>query len=148
MQHSCRIQRRPCQQRSELEAVVGIFAGTRPSWRALAVELPSISLYSSCARSSIGSRRDRTPSTTCPGARRYLAERGVANATPAVLVEWPYYGFRIFALTAALCVAEARTRAELKHIINNGGLVVPALSLGFGGHGREFDESLYVKFQY
>ncbi len=45
-------------------------------------------------------------------------------------VDRPYYGFRIFPLTATLCVAEARTRAELKHIINNGGSVVPARGSG------------------
>jgi len=57
------------QQRSELQAVVRALAGTRPCGRALAVELPSISSWSSRARSNIGSRchrRDRTPYTTCP----------------------------------------------------------------------------------
>jgi hypothetical protein len=96
----------------------------------------------------------------------------MANATLAMLVDRPYYGVGIYTLTAALCVAEARTRAELKHILNNGGWVGPArgsgrktfdrahkivvqegyqvfvrlknkvLSLRFGGHGREHVESL------
>jgi hypothetical protein len=78
----------------------------------------------------------RTPRAA--GARRYLAGLGVvsgsAAATPPAPVEPPYYSFKIFGSSAALCIAEATTRAERKHTINIEGAVVLA-----GGTRKAFD---------
>jgi hypothetical protein len=65
-----------------------------------------------------------------------LANRidAVASA-PAAPIEPPYYSFKIFASTAALCVSEARTRAGNQHTIQIEG----ALALGSGSARREFD---------
>lgn len=72
------------------------------------------------------------------GARRYLAGMGVvsgsAAATPPAPVEPPYYSFKIFGSSAALCIAEATTRAERKRTINIEGAVVLA-----GGTRKAFD---------
>lgn len=61
------------------------------------------------------------PATAAPG-----------QATPA---EPPYYSFKIFGSSAALCVSEARTRAGNQCTIQIEG----AQALGGGGGRREFD---------
>lgn len=55
-----------------------------------------------------------------------------AQSAPA---EPPYYSFKIFSSTAALCVAEATTRAERKHTINIEG----AVALVSSGGRKAFD---------
>lgn len=55
-----------------------------------------------------------------------------ASAAP---VEPPYYSFKIFGSSAALCVSEARTRSTNQHTIQIEG----ALALGGSGGRREFD---------
>lgn len=61
------------------------------------------------------------------------------NATvapsPAAPIEPPYYSFKIFGSSAALCVSEARTRVGNQCTIQIEG----ALALGGGGGRREFD---------
>ena len=47
----------------------------------------------------------------------------------------PYYSFKIFSSAAALCIAEATTRAERKHTINIEG----AVALAGGGARKTFD---------
>lgn len=72
-------------------------------------------------------------------ARRYLAELGVATLSDAATrlpahASPPYYSFKIFGSAAALCIAEATTRADRKHTINIEG----AAALGAGG-SRAYD---------
>lgn len=71
------------------------------------------------------------------GAGMKLANRTAAAApalAPAAPIEPPYYSFKIFGSSAALCVSEARTRSTNQHTIQIEG----ALALG-GGARREFD---------
>lgn len=75
------------------------------------------------------------------GARRYLAGLGVVSGSaattppaPPAPVEPPYYSFKIFGSSAALCIAEATSRAERKRTINIEGAVVLA-----GGTRKAFD---------
>lgn len=60
------------------------------------------------------------------------ATAGLAHTAPA---EPPYYSFKIFGSSAALCVSEARTRAGNQCTIQIEG----ALALGGGGGRKEFD---------
>lgn len=70
------------------------------------------------------------------GAGLPLAEAGAAVApAPATPTEPPYYSFKIFGSTAALCVSEARTRAGNQCTIQIEG----ALLLASGGGRKEFD---------
>ena len=63
-----------------------------------------------------------------------VAARAVAaTPAPAAPIEAPYYSFKIFGGSAALCVSEARTRSSNQHTIQIEG----ALALGAGR--REFD---------
>ena len=72
-------------------------------------------------------------------ARSYLAGLGaaaaVAESSPAAAADPPYYSFKIFSSAAALCIAEATTRAERKHTINIEG----AVALAGGGARKTFD---------
>jgi hypothetical protein len=72
-------------------------------------------------------------------ARTYLAELGVVAGVPsaaqAPAADPPYYSFKIFASSAALCIAEATTRSERKHTINIEG----AVALAGGGARKAFD---------
>jgi hypothetical protein len=70
------------------------------------------------------------------GAGLQVTNRTSAAApAPAMPVEPPYYSFKIFASTAALCMSEARTRAGNQHTIQIEG----ALALSGGSARREFD---------
>lgn len=70
------------------------------------------------------------------GAGLQVATRTTAAPqSPAAPVEPPYYSFKIFGSSAALCVSEARTRSSNQHTIQIEG----ALALGGGGVRREFD---------
>jgi hypothetical protein len=70
------------------------------------------------------------------GAGLQLASKGAVGApAPAAPVEPPYYSFKIFGNSAALCVSEARTRSSNQCTIQIEG----ALALGGGGGRREFD---------
>lgn len=70
------------------------------------------------------------------GARRYLAELGLTPSQPAALpAEPPYYSFKIFGNAAALCIAEATTRAGKQHTVN----VEGAVALGAEGGRKVFD---------
>lgn len=70
------------------------------------------------------------------GAGLQVATRTAARPpAPPAPVEPPYYSFKIFASSAALCVSEARTRSTNQHTIQIEG----ALALGGGGARREFD---------
>jgi hypothetical protein len=79
---------------------------------------------------------DRTPLAT--SARGYLTQLGVISARPVttqMAAEPPYYSFKIFASGAALCIAEATTRADRKHTINIEG----AVALDAAGGRRTYD---------
>jgi hypothetical protein len=87
---------------------------------------------------AIAARTDRATA-----ARRYLVDLGIAPAAPATTssspvepVAPPYYSFKIFSSAAALCIAEATTKADRKQTINIEGAAV--LSGGAGGR-RTYD---------
>lgn len=70
------------------------------------------------------------------GAGLQVATHGATVApAQAAPIEPPYYSFKIFGSSAALCVSEARTRAGNQCTIQIEG----ALALGGGGGRREFD---------
>jgi len=69
------------------------------------------------------------------GVGMQLANRTAAAPALATPLEPPYYSFKIFSSAAALCIAEATTRAERKHTINIEGAVV----LAGGGARKTFD---------
>ncbi|WP_312184187.1 hypothetical protein [Massilia timonae] len=69
------------------------------------------------------------------GVGMQLANRTAAAPALATPLEPPYYSFKIFSSAAALCIAEATTRAERKHTINIEGAVV----LAAGGARKTFD---------
>lgn len=69
------------------------------------------------------------------GVGMQLANRTAAAPALATRLEPPYYSFKIFSSAAALCIAEATTRAERKHTINIEGAVV----LAGGGACKTFD---------
>jgi hypothetical protein len=78
--------------------------------------------------------------TYLQGAGLQLANKGATAASaPVAPVERPYYSFKIFGSSAALCVSEARTRAGNQCTIQIEG----ALALGGGGGGgggrKDFD---------
>jgi hypothetical protein len=70
------------------------------------------------------------------GARRYLCGLGLVPALPDAATTGPapapYYSFKIFGTAAALCIAEAQTRATRQYTVNFEG----AVSLG---GSRTFD---------
>ena len=69
------------------------------------------------------------------GAGLHLAKAGAAAApTQATPTEPPYYNFKIFGSSAALCVSEARTRAGNQCTIQIEGALLLA-----GGGRKEFD---------
>lgn len=70
------------------------------------------------------------------GAGLQVANRAkVVTPAPASPVKPPYYSFKIFGSSAALCVSEARTRSSNQYTIQIEG----ALALGGGSGRREFD---------
>lgn len=127
-----------------LEATVRILdVGTRATLRRLGGQLPVDQLVTVACREqrrlfdAMEAIELRTPRAA--GARRYLAELGIASESPAatqtVPADPPYYSFKIFSSAAALCIAEATTRAERKHTIN----VEGAVMLAGGGARKAFD---------
>ncbi|WP_323144922.1 hypothetical protein [Massilia phyllosphaerae] len=61
------------------------------------------------------------------GAGLQLMSKGATAApAPVAPVEPPYYSFKIFGASAALCIAEAITKADRRHTINIEGAVVLA----------------------
>ena len=136
------------QARDELEATVRVLdAKTRATLRRIGGQLPVDQLVAIACREQ---RRlfdsidaIETGSARAGSARSYLVELGAASVpmaaapTPAVTptVNPPYYSFKIFSSGAALCIAEATTRAERKHTINIEG----AVALAGGGARKTFD---------
>ncbi|MFC5512783.1 hypothetical protein ACFPOU_16895 [Massilia jejuensis] len=131
------------QQRDELEATVRVLdAKTRTTLQRIGGQLPVDQLVTLACKEqrrffdAIDAIALRTPRAAA--ARSYLAELGaaaaVAESTPAP-ADPPYYSFKIFSSAAALCIAEATTRAERKHTINIEG----AVALAGGGARKTFD---------
>ncbi|THC39677.1 hypothetical protein [Massilia sp. Mn16-1_5] len=131
------------QQRDSLEATVRVLdAKTRSTLQRIGGQLPVDQLVTLACKEqrrffdAIDAIATRTPSAAA--SRSYLAELGaaaaVAASTPAP-ADPPYYSFKIFSSAAALCIAEAITRAERKHTINIEG----AVALAGGGARKTFD---------
>jgi len=132
------------QQRDELEATVRVL---NPTTRTTLQRIGGQLLVDELVTVAFKERRQffdaidaialRTPRAAA--ARSYLAGLGaaavVADNTPAPTVGPPYYSFKIFSSAAALCIAEATTRAERKHTINIEG----AVALAGGGARKTFD---------
>lgn len=132
------------QQRDELEATVRVLdAKTRYTLQRIGSQLPVDQLVRLACKEqrrffdAIDAIDTRTPHAAA--ARNYLTGLGaaaaVADSTPAPAADPPYYSFKIFSSAAALCIAEATTRAERKHTINIEGTVV----LAGGGARKAFD---------
>jgi hypothetical protein len=132
------------EQRDELEATVRVLAPkTRSTLQRIGGELPVNQLVTLACKEqrrffgAIDAIAMRTPRAAA--ARTYLAGLGAAAAvsdnTPAPTADPPYYSFKIFSSAAALCIAEATTRAERKHTINIEG----AVALAGGGARKTFD---------
>lgn len=132
------------QQRDELEATVRVLdAKTRSTLQRIGGQLPVDQLVTLACKEqrrffdAIDAIAMRT--SRAAAARSYLAGLGAAAAvsdhTPAPVADPPYYSFKIFSSTAALCIAEATTRAERKHTINIEG----AVALAGGGARKTFD---------
>lgn len=132
------------QQRDELEATVRVLdAKTRSTLQRIGGQLPIDQLVTLACKEqrqffdAIDAIAMRTPHAAA--ARNYLAGLGAAaaviNSTPATAADPPYYSFKIFSSAAALCIAEATTRAERKHTINIEG----AVALSGGGARKTFD---------
>jgi len=132
------------QQRDELEATVRVLdAQTRSTLQRIGGQLPVDQLVTLACKEqrrffdAVDAIAMRTPRAAA--ARSYLAELGaaaaVAESTAAPAADPPYYSFKIFSSAAALCIAEATTRAERKHTINIEG----AVALAGGGARKTFD---------
>lgn len=132
------------QQRDELETTVRVLdAKTRTTLQRVGGQLPVDQLVTMACKEqrrffdAIDAIAMRTPRAAA--ARTYLANLGaaaaVADKTPAPAADPPYYSFKIFSTAAALCIAEATTRAERKHTINIEG----AVALAGGGARKTFD---------
>lgn len=127
--------------RDELEAtVLALAADTQAVLRRLGCVAATDQLVTiACAEQrrffdaldAAGSRNPRAAS-----ARRYLTGLGLSFSQPeAAPSEPPYYSFKIFGSSAALCVAEATTRAGNQHTVNIEG----AIALGGEGARKVFD---------
>lgn len=132
------------QHRDEIEATVRVLdAKTRFTLQSIGGQLPVDQLVTLACKEqrrffdAIDAIAMRTPRAA--GARNYLAGLGaaaaVANSRSLPAADPPYYSFKIFSSAAALCIAEATTRAERKHTINIEGAVVLAGS----GARKTFD---------
>ena len=132
------------QHRDELEATVRVLdAKTRFTLQSIGGQLPVDQLVTLACKEqrrffdAIDAIAMRTP--RAEGARNYLAGLGaadaVSNSRSLPAQDPPYYSFKIFSSAAALCIAEATTRAERKHTINIEGAVV----LAGGGARKTFD---------
>ena len=126
------------QRRDELEATVRVLA---PSVRDTMHRLGSTATADQLAAMACREQRrffDAVEAITrrsarAADARRYLVELGVVPAlpssSPAEPAVPPYYSFKIFGTSAALCVAEATTRVSGQHTVNIEG------AIGLGGEG-------------
>lgn len=126
------------QRRDDLEATVRVLA---PSVRDTMRRLGSTATADQLAAMACREQRrffDAVEAITkrsarAAGARHYLVELGVVPArpssSPAEPAVPPYYSFKIFGTSAALCVAEATTRASSQHTVNIEG------AIGLGGEG-------------
>ena len=132
------------QQRDELEATVrALDAKTRSTLGRIGGQLPVDQLVTLACKEqrrffdAIDAIAMRTPRAAA--ARSYLAGLGAvaaaADSSSAPSADPPYYSFKIFSSAAALCIAEATTRAERKHTINIEG----AVALAGGGARKTFD---------
>ena len=132
------------QQRDELEATVRVLdTKTRNTLERIGGQLPVDQLVTVACKEqrrffdAIDAIALRTPRAAA--ARSYLAALGaaaaVADSSPVPKADPPYYSFKIFSSAAALCIAEATTRAERKHTINIEG----AVALAGGGARKTFD---------
>ena len=132
------------QQRDELEATVrALDAKTRSTLGRIGGQLPVDQLVTLACKEqrrffdAIDAIAMRTPRAAA--ARSYLEGLGaaavVADSTPVPAANPPYYSFKIFSSAAALCSAEAPTRAERKHTRNIEG----AVALAGGGARKTFD---------
>jgi len=132
------------QQRDELEATVRVLdAQTRSTLQRIGGQLPVDQLVTLACKEqrrffdAVDAIARRTPRAAA--ARSYLTElgaaAGVADSSPALAADPPYYSFKIFSSAAALCIAEATTRADRKHTINIEG----AVALAGGGARKTFD---------
>jgi hypothetical protein len=132
------------QLRDELESTVRVLdATTRATLKRIGNQLSVDELVTVACKErrqffdAIDAIALRTPRAAA--ARSYLAGLGaaavVADNTQAPTVDPPYYSFKIFSSAAALCIAEATTRAERKHTINIEG----AVALADGGARKTFD---------
>lgn len=132
------------QQRDELKAIVRVLdAKTRTTLQRIGGQLSIDQLVTLACKEqrrffdAIDAIAERTQRAAA--ARIYLAELGaastVADKTLAPAADPPYYSFKIFSTAAALCIAEATTRAERKHTINIEG----AVALAGGGARKTFD---------
>lgn len=129
--------------RDELEATVRILdAKTRATLQRIGGQLQIDQLAALALREqsrffdALDAIEKRTPRAAA--ARGYLIELGAAAGVPAparaAAADPPYYSFKIFGSSAALCIAEATSRAERKHTINIEGAVALA-----GGTRKTFD---------
>lgn len=135
------------QQRDELEVIVRVLdAKTRTTLQRIGGQLPVDQLVTLACKErrrffdaidAIDAIAECTQRAAA--ALTYLAELGaaaaVADKTPVPAAAPPYYSFKIFSTAAALCIAEATTRAERKHTINIEG----AVALAGGGAPKTFD---------
>lgn len=127
--------------RDELEAtVLALAARTRDTLLRLGYAVTTDQLVAiACAEQrrffdALDAIEQRSPRAA--GARNYLSALGLAPSQPAIqAAEPPYYSFKIFGGSAALCVAEATTRATRQHTVNIEG----AIALGGEGVHKVFD---------
>jgi hypothetical protein len=130
-------------QRDTLEATVRAVApGVRATLRGLGASAPLDRLVTIACKEqrkffdAIDAIAQRTPREA--GARNYLRGLGLVTDLPAAAIAEPaappYYSFKIFGTAAALCIAEAQTRATRQYTVNIEG----AVALG-GAGTRTFD---------
>jgi hypothetical protein len=130
-------------QRDVLEATVRALApGVRATLRNLGTSMPIDQLLKIARKEqrrlfdAIDAIARRSPRAA--GARHYLAGLGLIPVLPAAAANEPamppYYSFKIFGAGAALCIAEAQTRATRQYTVN----VEGAVGLG-GGANKTFD---------
>jgi hypothetical protein len=135
-----------CEAQDELEATVRVLnAKTRATLQRIGGQLPVDELVAIACREqrrffdAVKAIENR--SARSAAAQSYLLGLGAAALpmgaapTPVPVADPPYYSFKIFGSGAALCIAEATTRAERKHTINIEG----AVALADGSVRKTFD---------
>lgn len=140
------------QRRDELEATVRVLApSVRNTMRSLGSTATADQLAAMACREqrrffdAVDAITKRSPRAA--GARRYLVELGVVptlpSSSPAEPAVPPYYSFKIFGSAAALCIAEAQTRATNQYTVNVEGAV--ALGNGSGSNAFEWPNKIVVQ---